>query len=74
MFDNNKNIYIYPLSHSYLNLNGASPLTLKFMPGPRDNGCYLMEMHVFGIMAVTVDLQGVLTICTRVGFGRGGLL
>ena len=41
------------------------------MPGPRDNGCHLMEIHVFGIMAVTVDLQGVLTICTRVEFGRG---
>ena len=44
------------------------------MPGPRDNGCHLMEMHVFGIMAVTVDLQGVLTICTRVEFCRGGPL
>ena len=44
------------------------------MPGPRDNGCHLMEMHVFGILAVTVDLQGVLTIGTRVEFGRGGPL
>ena len=44
------------------------------MPGPRDNGCHLMEMHVFGIMTVTVDLQGVLTICTRVEVGRGGTL
>ena len=47
LFGNNKNIYIYPLSHSYLNLNGANPLTLKFIPGPRDNGCQLMEIHVF---------------------------
>ena len=44
------------------------------MQGPRDNGCHLMEMHVFGIMAVTVDLQGVSTIYTRVEFGRGGPL
>ena len=30
----------------------------------------------FGMMAVTVDLQGILTIhvCTHVGFGRGGPL
>ena len=28
----------------------------------------------FGMMAVTVDLQGLLNICTRVGFGRGGPL
>ena len=25
----------------------TNPLTLKFMPGPRDNDGHLMEMHVF---------------------------
>ena len=31
----------------YSNFDCANPLTLKFMPGPRDNGGHLMEMHVF---------------------------
>ena len=37
---NNLKINIYTLSHSYLNINCANPLTLKFMPGHRDNGCH----------------------------------
>ena len=47
------------------------------MTGPRDGG-HLIEMVLFSysfcIMAVTVDLIGVLTTCIHVGFGRGGFL
>ena len=66
-----KKIYIYLLSHLYLNFNCTNPLPLKFMTGPRDNGGHLCTC--FGIYLVTVDLQGVLTMCrpTHVGFGRG---
>ena len=42
-----KKIYIYPLSHSYLNFNCTNPLPLKFMTGPRDNGGHLCTC--FGI-------------------------
>ena len=41
-----KKIYVYLLFHSYLNFVCANPLTLKFMPGPRDNGGHLMKMYV----------------------------
>ena len=42
------------------------------MPGPRDIGGHLMKMRVLWYDDCTVDLQGLLTICTHVRSGRGG--